>query len=182
MVSDPSSRFPRWPRRYPGPDTPASRAASCTVEPRTGTELAGRIEQGGGGPGPSLGFWGAEEGGWRHLCPHTSLSLVRPRCLFLQALEPSCWGSHLNRAATQSPHPTPGPSPQASVQDYGKRLKANLKGALQVRGEGWARSASRLGPELASAQEQDHQTLLPGSPSTHTHVLALPQFQARPQR
>ncbi|KAK2509018.1 hypothetical protein MC885_013701 [Smutsia gigantea] len=47
--------------------------------------------------------------------------------------ESSCWGSHLNRAATQSPHPHPGPSPRGSVQDYGMRLKANLKGTLQVR-------------------------------------------------
>ncbi|KAM5315537.1 ATP-dependent DNA helicase Q4 isoform 2-T2 [Glossophaga mutica] len=46
--------------------------------------------------------------------------------------EPSCWGSHLNRAVTPSPHPTPGPSPRASVQDYGKRLKANLKDTLQA--------------------------------------------------
>ncbi|XP_070078716.1 ATP-dependent DNA helicase Q4 isoform X2 [Equus przewalskii] len=59
--------------------------------------------------------------------PEQSLPAVAEK-----ALEPSCWGSHLNRAATQSPHPTPGPSPQASVQDYGKRLKANLKGALQA--------------------------------------------------
>lgn len=47
-------------------------------------------------------------------------------------LEPSCWGSHLNRAATPTPHPTPGPSPWGSVQDYGERLKANLKGTLQA--------------------------------------------------
>ncbi|XP_045633383.1 LOW QUALITY PROTEIN: ATP-dependent DNA helicase Q4 [Ursus americanus] len=46
--------------------------------------------------------------------------------------EPSCWGPHLNRAATQSPHPTvSGPSPVGSVPDYGKRLKANLKATLQ---------------------------------------------------
>ncbi|KAI5929445.1 ATP-dependent DNA helicase Q4 [Manis javanica] len=46
--------------------------------------------------------------------------------------ESSCWGSHLNRAATRSPRPHPGPSPQESVQDYGLRLKANLKGTLQA--------------------------------------------------
>ncbi|XP_054446576.1 ATP-dependent DNA helicase Q4 isoform X3 [Pteronotus mesoamericanus] len=46
--------------------------------------------------------------------------------------EPSCWGSHLNRAVTQSPRPTPGLSARRSVQDYGRRLKANLKGALQA--------------------------------------------------
>ncbi|KAB0396236.1 hypothetical protein E2I00_007196 [Balaenoptera physalus] len=47
-------------------------------------------------------------------------------------LEPSCWGPHLNRAATQSPHPPSRFSSQGSVQDYGKRLKANLKGSLQA--------------------------------------------------
>lgn len=46
--------------------------------------------------------------------------------------EPSCWGSHLNRAATLSRHPAPGPSPQVSGQDYGERLKANLKSTLQA--------------------------------------------------
>ncbi|XP_007464590.1 PREDICTED: ATP-dependent DNA helicase Q4 [Lipotes vexillifer] len=46
--------------------------------------------------------------------------------------EPSCWGPHLNRAATQSPHPPSRLSSQGSVQDYGKRLKANLKGSLQA--------------------------------------------------
>ncbi|TKC44305.1 hypothetical protein EI555_001751 [Monodon monoceros] len=49
-----------------------------------------------------------------------------------QMLEPSCWGPHLNRAATQSPHPPSRLSSQGSVQDYGKRLKANLKGSLQA--------------------------------------------------
>ncbi|XP_062935601.1 ATP-dependent DNA helicase Q4 isoform X3 [Cynocephalus volans] len=50
-----------------------------------------------------------------------------------EAPEPSCWGPHLNRAATQSPQPTPGPRSRRCVQDYGERLKANLKGALQAR-------------------------------------------------
>lgn len=73
--------------------------------------------------------------GWRHLCsplrqPFRGLDLYR---LFLQMLEPSCWGPHLNRAATQSPHPPSRLSSQGSVHDYGKRLKANLKGSLQVR-------------------------------------------------
>ncbi|XP_054947306.1 ATP-dependent DNA helicase Q4 isoform X4 [Physeter macrocephalus] len=49
-----------------------------------------------------------------------------------EMLEPSCWGPHLNRSATQSPHPTTRLSSQGSVQDYGKRLKANLKGSLQA--------------------------------------------------
>ncbi|XP_027458889.1 ATP-dependent DNA helicase Q4 isoform X5 [Zalophus californianus] len=48
-------------------------------------------------------------------------------------LEPSCWGPHLNRAATQSPRSSlSGPSPVGSVPDYGKRLKANLKATLQA--------------------------------------------------
>ncbi|KAM8786487.1 ATP-dependent DNA helicase Q4 [Rhynchonycteris naso] len=46
--------------------------------------------------------------------------------------EPSCWGSHLNRAATQSPRTTPGRSSGRSVLDYGKRLKTNLKNCLQA--------------------------------------------------
>nr|XP_060467582.1 LOW QUALITY PROTEIN: ATP-dependent DNA helicase Q4 [Panthera onca] len=47
--------------------------------------------------------------------------------------EPSCWGPHLNRAATHSPHPPlSGPSRPGSVRDYGERLKANLKGTLQA--------------------------------------------------
>ncbi|KAM6171553.1 ATP-dependent DNA helicase Q4 isoform 2-T2 [Erethizon dorsatum] len=49
-----------------------------------------------------------------------------------EAPEPGCWGSHLNRAATQSPQPTPVLSTQRSAQDYGKRLKANLKVTLQA--------------------------------------------------
>ncbi|KAL1767571.1 ATP-dependent DNA helicase Q4 [Sigmodon hispidus] len=51
-----------------------------------------------------------------------------------EAQEPSCWGSHLNRAATQQVQPRPRQDPLNSVQDYGKRLKANLKKAkLQIR-------------------------------------------------
>ncbi|XP_020946074.1 ATP-dependent DNA helicase Q4 isoform X7 [Sus scrofa] len=49
-----------------------------------------------------------------------------------ETLEPSCWGPHLNRAATQTPHSTSRLIPQGSVQDYGKRLKANLKDSLQT--------------------------------------------------
>ncbi|PNJ08103.1 RECQL4 isoform 8, partial [Pongo abelii] len=57
-----------------------------------------------------------------------------------EAPESHCWGPHLNRAATQSPQPTPGRSCQGSVPDYGQRLKANLKGNLQ-------------GPEISAFQE-----------------------------
>ncbi|XP_032112407.1 ATP-dependent DNA helicase Q4 isoform X4 [Sapajus apella] len=49
-----------------------------------------------------------------------------------EAPEPHCWGPHLNRAATQSPQPTPGRSCQGLFRDYGQRLKANLKGTLQA--------------------------------------------------
>uniref|UniRef100_A0A8C6MFN7 Uncharacterized protein n=1 Tax=Moschus moschiferus TaxID=68415 RepID=A0A8C6MFN7_MOSMO len=78
------------------------------------------------------------------------------------AEQPSCWGHHLNRAATQSPHPPSKWSPQESAQDYGKRLKANLKGSLQVRGEGPADS----GPELQVA---------PGRIIRYPSVLSLSQ-------
>ncbi|XP_052604115.1 ATP-dependent DNA helicase Q4 isoform X4 [Peromyscus californicus insignis] len=44
-----------------------------------------------------------------------------------EAQEPSCWGPHLNRAAAQNTQPMPRQRPWSSVQDYGKRLKANLK-------------------------------------------------------
>ncbi|XP_045431833.1 ATP-dependent DNA helicase Q4 isoform X2 [Pipistrellus kuhlii] len=46
--------------------------------------------------------------------------------------EPSCWGSHLNRAVTRGLPPAAGRSPRGSVPDYGERLKANLKDALQA--------------------------------------------------
>ncbi|XP_021105722.1 ATP-dependent DNA helicase Q4 isoform X2 [Heterocephalus glaber] len=49
-----------------------------------------------------------------------------------EAPESGCWGSHLNRAATQTPQPTPMLSPRGSAQDYGKRLKTNLKVILQA--------------------------------------------------
>ncbi|XP_021072277.1 ATP-dependent DNA helicase Q4 [Mus pahari] len=49
-----------------------------------------------------------------------------------EAQEPSCWGSHLNRAATQNTQSMPKQSPLSSVQDYGKRLKANLKNTPQT--------------------------------------------------
>ncbi|XP_006830951.1 PREDICTED: ATP-dependent DNA helicase Q4 [Chrysochloris asiatica] len=49
-----------------------------------------------------------------------------------EVLEPNCWGSHLNRAATQRPQPTPAPKPRGSAQDYGRRLKAKLKGTPQA--------------------------------------------------
>ncbi|XP_051015305.1 ATP-dependent DNA helicase Q4 [Acomys russatus] len=49
-----------------------------------------------------------------------------------EAQEPSCWGSHLNRAATQNTQSKPRQSPLSSVRDYGERLKANLKSTLQA--------------------------------------------------
>lgn len=95
-----------------------------------GKELRGRADRVEEGQPPPSGLRG-----WRHFCsplrqPFRGLDLYR---LFLQMLEPSCWGPHLNRAATQSSHPPSRLSSQGSVQDYGKRLKANLKGSLQVR-------------------------------------------------
>ncbi|XP_021039482.1 ATP-dependent DNA helicase Q4 [Mus caroli] len=46
--------------------------------------------------------------------------------------EPSCWGPHLSRAATQNTQSMPKQSLLSSVQDYGKRLKANLKNTPQT--------------------------------------------------
>ncbi|XP_059851424.1 LOW QUALITY PROTEIN: ATP-dependent DNA helicase Q4 [Delphinus delphis] len=63
--------------------------------------------------------------------PHGSEQSL-PAAAAEEMLEPSCWGPHLNRAATQSPHPPSRLSSQGSVHDYGKRLKANLKGSLQA--------------------------------------------------
>ncbi|XP_049710319.1 ATP-dependent DNA helicase Q4 isoform X5 [Elephas maximus indicus] len=87
---------------------------------------------------------------------------VRPRSpeqaapVTTQELEPTCWGPHLNRAVRQSPHPTPAPSTQRSVPDYGKRLKANLKGTLQAE------------PALG------HVPRAPRRPSSETPALGLP--------
>nr|Q75NR7.2 RecName: Full=ATP-dependent DNA helicase Q4; AltName: Full=DNA helicase, RecQ-like type 4; Short=RecQ4; AltName: Full=RecQ protein-like 4 [Mus musculus]BAB32696.1 RecQ helicase protein-like 4 [Mus musculus] len=49
-----------------------------------------------------------------------------------EAQEPSCWGPHLSRAATQNTQSMPKQSLLSSVQDYGKRLKANLKNTTQT--------------------------------------------------
>nr|XP_039320671.1 ATP-dependent DNA helicase Q4 isoform X3 [Saimiri boliviensis boliviensis] len=73
-----------------------------------------------------------------------------------EASEPHCWGPHLNRAATQSPQPTPGRSCQGSFRDYGQRLKANLKGTLQA------------GPALG------HRPWPPGRSSSKTPTPKLP--------
>uniref|UniRef100_A0A4X1UKT3 DNA 3'-5' helicase n=1 Tax=Sus scrofa TaxID=9823 RepID=A0A4X1UKT3_PIG len=72
--------------------------------------------------------------GWLEtpLAPRRFFRSLGQYCLILQTLEPSCWGPHLNRAATQTPHSTSRLIPQGSVQDYGKRLKANLKDSLQT--------------------------------------------------
>ncbi|KAF6100893.1 RecQ like helicase 4 [Phyllostomus discolor] len=98
--------------------------------------------------------------------------------------EPSCWGSHLNRAVTRCPHPTPRPSPRGSVQDYGERLKANLKGTLQA-GPALSRTprtprrpspkVPSLGPPAAGAA--------PVSPEEVSEVpLQLPRPLSRPGR
>ncbi|KAL6081270.1 hypothetical protein STEG23_037551 [Scotinomys teguina] len=57
-----------------------------------------------------------------HRTPEQSLTQAAE-----EAQDPSCWGPHLNRAAAQNTQPMPRQGPLSSVQDYGKRLKANLK-------------------------------------------------------
>ncbi|KAM5211084.1 ATP-dependent DNA helicase Q4 isoform 3-T3 [Hipposideros larvatus] len=99
-----------------------------------------------------------------------------------EVLEPSCWGSHLNRAATLTPHPTPGPSPRGSVQDYGERLKANVKGTMQA---GLALSHIPRLPRRPSTKRPSLQ--LPGtatiSPEEVSEVLPQPpRPQLRPGR
>ncbi|KAB1258182.1 ATP-dependent DNA helicase Q4 [Camelus dromedarius] len=84
---------------------------------------------------------------------------LHPYCLALQVPAPSCWGSHLNRAAAQSPRPTWKPSSQGSVQDYGKRLKANLKYSLQA-----GPALGRI-PRLA---QRSSKVPSPGPPGTTT--------------
>lgn len=104
---------------------PSLRGAQNLGEDWAGCRRAGRSSR-------ALMGW---RRGWRHLCLPSSLCLG-PHCLLLQIPEPGCWGSHLNRGATQSSHPSPELSSRGSVQDYGERIKANLKGTLQVRGKG----------------------------------------------
>lgn len=132
-------------------------------------------------------IWGEGWTGWRARSPSRSLSgwkvgletplfphqpLV-PHYLFLQMPELSCWGSHLNRAVTQSPHPAPGPRPPRSVQDYGKRLKANLKSILQVRSKGQVGSPSwvQTCPQPRGRITRHLFT------RTHTHMLVLAHTQ-----
>ncbi|XP_013851845.2 ATP-dependent DNA helicase Q4 isoform X8 [Sus scrofa] len=99
-----------------------------------------------------------------------------------ETLEPSCWGPHLNRAATQTPHSTSRLIPQGSVQDYGKRLKANLKDSLQT------------GPALGRVPRLERTPFSkkssPGSPGTAAALISpeevgkvpsqLPRTQLRP--
>ncbi|XP_068839458.1 ATP-dependent DNA helicase Q4 isoform X3 [Capricornis sumatraensis] len=101
-----------------------------------------------------------------------------------QMLEPSCWGNHLNRAATQSPHPPSRWSPQESAQDYGKRLKANLKGSLQARSTlgRIPRLAQRSSSKIPSP-EQPGTAAAPISPENVNQVLPQPpRPQLRPGR
>ncbi|KAI4566025.1 hypothetical protein MJT46_019712, partial [Ovis ammon polii x Ovis aries] len=99
-------------------------------------------------------------------------------------LEPSCWGNHLNRAATQSPHPPSRWSPQESAQDYGKRLKANLKGSLQARSTlgRIPRLAQRSSSKIPSP-EPPGAAAAPISPENVNQVLPQPpRPQLRPGR
>ncbi|XP_055288320.1 ATP-dependent DNA helicase Q4 [Moschus berezovskii] len=101
-----------------------------------------------------------------------------------QTLEPSCWGHHLNRAATQSPHPPSKWSPQESAQDYGKRLKANLKGSLQARTTlgRIPRLAQRSSSKIPSP-EPPGTAAAPISPENVSEVLPQPpRPQLRPGR
>ncbi|XP_075405198.1 ATP-dependent DNA helicase Q4 isoform X2 [Tenrec ecaudatus] len=79
--------------------------------------------------------------------------------------EPSCWGSHLNRAATQKPHPAPAPSPRLAVLDYGKKLKAKLQGTLQAEPAlGYRPSAPRRPLVKKPALEPPDTEAVPSSP------------------
>ncbi|XP_048658314.1 ATP-dependent DNA helicase Q4 isoform X4 [Marmota marmota marmota] len=116
----------------PEPVTPTCRSASCMAgcwEPRAISAKP-----------PEHRTWEENRAtpsswGWVLQTPQPScqpFSGLDPCFFLLKVLEASCWGPHLNRAATQSPQPTPQMSPGGSVQDYGKRLKANLKVILQA--------------------------------------------------
>nr|XP_003463791.3 ATP-dependent DNA helicase Q4 isoform X2 [Cavia porcellus] len=86
-----------------------------------------------------------------------------------EAPEPGCWGSHLNRSATQSPQPTPVLSPQGSAQNYGKRLKANLKATLQAEPTLGCR---RQPPGRFLSKKPTLKTLSPGIPPTSPEELS----------
>ncbi|XP_015426854.1 PREDICTED: ATP-dependent DNA helicase Q4 [Myotis davidii] len=117
-----SSAGPRVPVQPPG-------VAFC-VAGNSGSSVGHRICGKGWTARLTPGHGGTGARGWRHLCPRHQP--CRPHCLLLQVPEPSCWGSHLNRAVTPGLPAAAAPSPCGSVPDYGKRLKANLKDALQA--------------------------------------------------
>ncbi|XP_037658931.1 ATP-dependent DNA helicase Q4 isoform X6 [Choloepus didactylus] len=123
--------LPGVPRPEEGPGPGRQRSAP---QPRA---VASRGGRGGTGPAsPTFHAAGRRRCSWpgegrRRLCT-PRLSRTRVLHLLPQAPEPCCWGPHLNRAATQRPRGTPAPSPRGPAQDYGKRLKANLRGALQA--------------------------------------------------
>ncbi|XP_023579664.1 ATP-dependent DNA helicase Q4 isoform X2 [Octodon degus] len=98
-------------------------------------------------------------------CSHNQLLSASAQ----EAPNPTCWGSHLNRAATQSPHRTPVLSPQRSAQDYGKRLKANLKGTLQ---DDPALGHRCQPPGRRLSKKPTPKPLSPGTPSTSPEELS----------
>nr|XP_055169852.1 ATP-dependent DNA helicase Q4 isoform X1 [Nyctereutes procyonoides] len=57
----------------------------------------------------------------------------QPRPTAEEMQEPSCWGPHLSRAATRSPHAAgSAPGSAGAATDYGARLKANLRATRQA--------------------------------------------------
>ncbi|XP_054548763.1 ATP-dependent DNA helicase Q4 [Talpa occidentalis] len=92
--------------------------------------IGGGLPRGERGPGPLS--WRGPWGG----AGDTSAPPTHPHCTHTPSLqqvpEPSCWGPHLNRAAARVTPPSPGLSTLGAQLDYGERLKANLKGNLQV--------------------------------------------------
>ncbi|XP_038197283.1 ATP-dependent DNA helicase Q4 [Arvicola amphibius] len=105
-----------------------------------------------------------------------------------EAQEPSCWGPHLNRAATQNTQPGPRQGPLSSVQDYGERLKANVKKAklqtkptLSRKLQPQKRSSSTVttprppGPRTCPDETND---VLPRLPEPQPRLGQLQQLQA----
>ncbi|XP_055482593.1 ATP-dependent DNA helicase Q4 [Psammomys obesus] len=107
-----------------------------------------------------------------------------------EAQEPSCWGSHLNRAATQKAQSKPRQRPLSSVQDYGKRLKANLQSTLKAgstlsrKVQPQKRSLSTApvprppGPRTVSTNPHEADDVLPQLPEPQPRLGQLQQLRA----